>query len=225
LALGPGAPEVRLPLAARTRGVPAAAVSGLIGAAALAGEGNVPVRPVLDRIEQGLAKGIPPERIAAAAQQLAAHLAAAGPIIDRLEKQGLRTASARERSEALESAARARERSVPDDVLFRIGGQAGEQGRSMAQFDRALRSLTFLTASGMKVDAAERVTAGSIERNFTEKDYARLERSVSETLAKGGTMDDAARAAEREVSEQARGARERGIGGGREPGSRSGRGR
>jgi hypothetical protein len=209
----------------RERGAPAAAVRGLIDAAAVAGERNLPLRPVLDRIEQGLAKGVPPERIAAAAQQLAGHLAAAGPIVDSLEKQGLRTTSARERSDALEGVARARERSVPDDVIRRIGGQAGERGRTMAQFDRAVQSLAFLTASGMTVDAAERVTAESVERGFTEKDYARLERSVHETLAKGGTMNDAVSAAEREITENRRDTRERGPGGGRESGSRGGRGR
>jgi predicted nucleic acid-binding protein len=219
-------------LRGRERGASAAAVRDLADIAAQAREQGLPLRPVLDRIEQGLAKGVPPERITAASRQLIGHLTAAGPLVDSLAKGGLRTGSSRERAEVIESVARARERSVPDAVLLKTGERAGEHGRSMASFDRAVRSLTFFVGSGMPADAAERVIGESMERGFTEKDYARLERSVGETIRRGGTMDDAMRAAEREIREgrgsgegRSGGTQERGSGGGKDPGGRGGRGR
>jgi hypothetical protein len=219
-------------LRSRERGVPEATVRELVGTAAQALEQRLPVRPVLDRIEQGLAKGVPPERISAASRQLVGHLAAAGPLIDGLAKSGLRTASSREREDAIESVARARERSVPDDVLRKTGELAGKHGRSMAQYDRAVRSLAFFAGSGIPVDRAEPVVRECVQRGFMEQDYARLERNASETLRRGGTTDDVVRGAERDVRQgrssgdgRSGGMQDRGTGPGREMGGRGGKGR
>jgi hypothetical protein len=213
------------------RGAPAGTVRELIGIAALTAEQRLPVRPVLDRIEQGLAKGAPPERIAAASRQLHERLAAAGPLVGGLETRGLKAASSRERQEAIESVARALERSVPDAVLMRTGDTARQHGRSMAQFDRAVRSLTLVVGSGMPADRAARLIEETVERGFTERDYARFERTMSDALRRGHTPDDAVRAGEREIREgrgpgEDRGGRmhDRGSDSGRDAGGHGGRG-
>jgi hypothetical protein len=71
-----------------------------------------------------------------------------------------------------------------------------------------------------------------VELNFTEMDYARLERNASETLRRGGTTDDVVRGAERDLRQgrssgdgRSGGMQERGAGPGREMGGRGARGR
>ena len=84
----------------------------------------------------------------------------------------------------------------------------------------------------MHADAAERVVGACIDRGLTERDYARLERKVSDMVREGRSMDDIVRAADREVSRE-RGAGEgrdsgrqdRGTGGTRDAGGRGGRGK
>jgi hypothetical protein len=186
-------------LRSQERGSAAGTVRKLIGIAALTAEQRLPVRPVLDRIEQGLAKGAPPERIAAASLQLHEKLASAGPIVAGLETRGLTTVSAREREEAIESVARALERSVPDSVILNTGDTARERGRSMAQFDRAVRSLTLAVGSGIPADRAARLIQESLERGLTERDYTRFDRTMSEAFHRGDTVDEAVRAGEREI--------------------------
>ena len=65
-------------------GVESAKISGFLETAARVKEQNLPARLVLDRIEQGLSKGVPAERIAAVVQGLAGKLAAARPIVNTL---------------------------------------------------------------------------------------------------------------------------------------------
>jgi hypothetical protein len=211
-------------LRGQERGAAAGTVRELIGIAALTAEQRLPVRPVLDRIEQGLAKRAPLERIAAASLQLHEKLAVAGPIVVGLETRGLKTVSSREREEAVESVARALERSVPDTILMNTGDTAREHGQSMALFDRAVRSLTLIVGSGIPVDRAARLIQDGVERGFAERDYARFERTVSDVLRRGDTVDDAVRAAEREIR-QGRGSgdgrtQDRGFDGGRDAGGR-----
>jgi hypothetical protein len=194
-------------LRSRERGLPTAMTRELIGIAAQAGRQGAPTRPVLDRIEQGLAKGAPAERVAAASRRLVEKLAAAGPMVDVLAQRGLRSTDPREREYAVESVARALEQSVPERVLSETGVLAGERGRSMAQFDRAVRSLTFFVSAGMPADKASKVIAAAMERNFRERDYARLERDVNDMLRRGKRMNEVADAAEHQIRES-RGSRE-----------------
>ena len=211
------------------RGAPAATVRGLMGTATHTLERNLPVRPVLDRIEQGLAKGAPVELISAASLRLVENLAAAGPLVDRLAKDGLPSVSPGDRAYAVEAVARARERSIPDAVVLEMGAAVRTQSGSMALFDRTVRSLTFLASSGMPLDAASGVVNEAIDHRFTEKDYARLERRLSEMLRQGERMDDVLSAADREIRQgRESGGRNSGMrdrGSGMEPGGRGGKGR
>jgi hypothetical protein len=114
---------------------------------------------------------------------------------------------------------------------MRTGDTARQHGRSMAQFDRAVRSLTLVVGSGMPADRAARLIEETVERGFTERDYARFERTMSDALRRGHTPDDAVRAAEREIREgrgpgEDRGGRshDRGSDSGRDAGGHGGRG-
>ena len=214
------------------RGVDAGTLGSFLETAARTKQQGLPARPVLDRIEQGLSKGVPPERIDAAAGRLADGLAKAKPLVEELLKNGLSAGASGAKDAALESVARAGEQGLSAGTMQGLGEKVRSRGQSLEQFERAVRTLSFLSGSGMHADAAERVVGACIDRGLTERDYARLERKVSDMVREGRSMDDIVRAADREVSRE-RGAGEgrdsgrqdRGTGGTRDAGGRGGRGK
>lgn len=219
-------------LRGRERGLAPDRIGELIGTVAQAGEQGVPLRPVLDRIQQGLAKGVAAERIIAAARRLAECLAAAGPLVDDLAGRGLRASSPQDRGFAVETVARALERPVPGPMVTELGAIALRHGAKLAQFDRAVRSLTLLVGAGVPADAAGRMVGRAIGRDFTDRDYARVERRVTDLLDHGAPVEEIIGAADQEVRSELgprdsrdAGGRESGGAADREGGGRGGRGR
>jgi len=213
-------------------GVDAGTLGRFLETASRTKQQGLPARPVLDRIEQGLSKGVPPERIDAAAGRLADGLAKAKPLVEELLKNGLRAGASGAKDAALESVARAGEQGLSAGTMQGLGEKVRSRGQSLEQFERAVRTLSFLSGSGMHADAAERVVGACIDRGLTERDYARLERKVSDMVREGRSMDDIVRAADREVSRERgagegrdRGRQDRGTGGTRDAGGRGGRGK
>lgn len=214
------------------RGVGAAMLGRFLDTSAQVARQGLPVRPVLDRIEQGLSKGVPPERIDAAGKRLADGLAKAKPLVDGLLQNGLPHGTGGAKDAALESVARAGEQSLSAGMMQGLGETVRAQGQSLDQFERAVRTLSFLAGNGMPADAAERVVQAGIERGLTERDYARLERKVSDMVRQGRSMDEIVRAADRQAREgripgdsRGSGHQERTPGGDRDAGGRGGRGR
>jgi hypothetical protein len=213
------------------RGADAATLGSFLETAVRTRQRGLPVRPVLDRIEQGLSKGVPPERIDAASRRLADGLAKAKPLVDGLLQNGLPPGASGAKDAALESVARAGEQAISAATMQGLGEKVLAQGQSLDQFEQAVRTLSFLTGNGMPADAAERVVQAGIERGLTERDYGRLERKVGDMVRQGRSMDDIVSAAEREVREHRgnatdnRGMMDHGPGTGRDAGGRGGRGR
>jgi len=213
------------------RGADAATLGSFLETAVRTKQQGLPVRPVLDRIEQGLSKGVPPERIDAAAKRLADGLAKANPLVDSLLQNGLSPGISGTKDAALESVARAGEQAFSAATMQGLGERVRAQGQSLDQFELAVRTLSFLAGNGMPADAAERVVQTGIERGLTERDYGRLERKVGDMVRQGRSMDDIVSAAEREVREHRgnatdnRGMMDHGPGTGRDVGGRGGRGR
>ena len=214
------------------RGVGAPMLGRFLDTSAQVARQGLPVRPVLDRIEQGLSKGVPPERIDAAGKRLADGLAQAKPLVDGLVRNGLRVGTSGAREAALESVARAGEQSLSADTMHALGEKVRTQGQSLDQFERAVRTLSFFAGNGMPADAAERVVQAGIEHDFTERDYGRLERKVSDMVRQGRDMDEIVRAVDRQGREgrgpgesREGGKQDRGTGAGRDSGGRTGRGR
>lgn len=231
LALKAGVPAADLKIIisrSRKRGLAGPAVRELIGTAARAAREELPLQPVLDRMEQGLAKGVPAERITAATRQLVENLAIAGPLVDRLAGEGLRPRSPQERAYAVETVARALESSIPGDVVGETGKAAVRLRLTLSQLDRAVRSMTFFVRSGLPIDSAERIIRAAMQQGFREKEFSRLERNVGGMFRTGRSIDEIVHDAEREIGRgtardgsRSGGARERSPG--REAGSRGGR--
>ena len=215
------------------RGSSAAALGRFLETSADVARQGLPARPVLDRIEQGLSKGVPPERIDGAAKSLAGGLAQAKPLVDGLLKNGMSAGTGGAKDAALESVARAHERSISTAAMQGLGEAVRAEGQSLDQFERAVRTLSFLAGNGVPADRAERMVRECIDRNLSERGYARLERTVNDMVRQGRSMDDIVREADREVREgrgagegrDSGGKQDRGAGGGRDAGGRGGRGR
>jgi len=214
------------------RGVDAGTLGSFLETAARMKQQGLPARPVLDRIEQGLSKGVPPERIDAAAGRLADGLAKAKPLVEGLLQNGLRVGAGDAKDAALESVARAGEQGLSAGTMQGLGEKVRSRGQSLEQFEHSIRALSFLAGNGIPADAAERLVRGCIDRGFTERGYTRLERTVSDMVRQGRSMDDIVRAADREVKKERgsgeghdSGRQDRGSGGNRDAGGRGGRGK
>jgi hypothetical protein len=207
------------------KGVGAGTTRELIDTAVKAREKGLPVRPVLNRIEQGLSKGVPPDKIAAASRNLSEKLSAAQPIVGELIGRGLKSGSEKDGEYAVETVARALERSIPADTIARTGKQVKERRGSVGLFDKAVHTLTSLTENGMPLESASRLVRSAVDRGFTEKDLSKMERDVVEGLGKGKRMDDVVRSTESGISHERTGedrGSDRERGGSRESGPERG---
>jgi len=197
-------------------------------------EKGLPTGPVLNRIQQGLSKGIPPEKISASSRRLADKLSAAQPIVNDLVRGGVAAGSGRDREYAVETVARALERSIPEDAIARAGTQVKERKGSVVLFDKAVHTMTNLIENGMPADSASRLVNSAVGRGFSEKDLTKMEREVVEGLGKGKRMDDVVRSTESEIrhdgkgesrrDDRGRGSRDSGSDRGRDRDRDSGRG-
>jgi uncharacterized protein YoaH (UPF0181 family) len=162
-------------------------------------EQGLPMRPVLNRIEQGLSKGVPPERISAASERLAEKMAEAEPIVGGLVRGGVKAESGRDREYAIETVARALEKSVSKDAITGAGERVKERRGSVALFDKAVHTMTNLMDSGMSSGSASRIVHEAVKKGFSEKDLTRMERDVVEGLKRGKQMDDVIKSSESEL--------------------------
>lgn len=162
-------------------------------------EQGLPMRPVLNRIEQGLSKGVPPERISAASERLAEKMAEAEPIVSGLVRGGVKAESGRDREYAIETVARALEKSVSKDAITGAGERVKERRGSVALFDKAVHTMTNLMDSGMSSGSASRIVHEAVKKGFSEKDLTRMERDVVEGLKRGKQMDDVIKSSESEI--------------------------
>ncbi len=174
------------------QGADSKSISGFLETATRVKEQNLPARLVLDRIEQGLAKGVPTGRISGVAQRLAENLASARPIVDTVIRDGTKPAHPSGREEAIETVARALEKSIPEDAVMRTGTKVREQKGSLSLFDKAIDTMTYFVGNGMPVEKASRLLHTATERGYSEKDMEKMEKNMFDDLKKGRSMDDVA---------------------------------
>ncbi len=183
----------------RERRVDATTTKKLLDTAVKVREQGLPVRPVLNRIEQGLSKGVSPERISAASERLAEKMAEAEPIVSGLVRSGVKAESGRDREYAIETVARALEKSVSKEAIAGAGERVKERRGSVALFDKAVHTMTNLMDSGMASGSASRIVHEAVKKGFSEKDLTKMEREVVEGLEKGKRPDDAVKSMESEI--------------------------
>lgn len=164
-------------------------IAEFLDAAAQLRAQNLPIRLMLDRIEQGLSKGVPPERIAGVVWKLSGNLAAARPLVEKMERSGLSNGSGASEN-AVETVARALEKSVPENAIARTGEKIREQKGSMAQWSRAVDTMTTFVGNGMAADHASRLVQTAVDRGYSERDLEAMERYMVDELRKNKPVKD-----------------------------------
>jgi hypothetical protein len=172
------------------QGVESARISGFLETAAQVKGQNLPVRLVLDRIEQGLAKGVPAERISEVSKRLSENLAVAKPMMNRLESGTMKSTRGESPDDAIETVARALEKSIPVDAIMRTGEKVRERKESVALFSRAIDTMTTFVGSGMTADQASRLVHTAVDKGYSERDLASMERYLVNELRNGHRVND-----------------------------------
>lgn len=152
---------------------------------------GLPEGPILNRIHQGIAKGVPPDKVLMAAGQVKERLAAAADVVDKAGSQGLKSGNANERDRAIVAAAVALETGFPSDDIAKIGGLAARKKRALPQFARAVESMANLKEAGMPRDLAIQTARQFMILDYSEKGMARQEIEMFSLRRSGVSWQDA----------------------------------
>ena len=159
---------------------------------------GLPLGPVLDRIEQGLSKGVPPERIAAASERLAAKLAEARPLVDTLIRDGMTPKRSTEREEAIKSSARALEKSIPAEDLKGMGAAVRDRRGSLPLYTGAVDTATYFAGSGMPAATASRLVRNAVDKGYSTRDLDSMVKHIDAEMKRGTRAEEAAAKMDRE---------------------------
>lgn len=193
----PGEDVEIIVLRAVGRGTDPGAINRFLDAGISAKKEGLPVRPVLDRIEQGLSKGVPSDRIAAASERLAEKLATAQPIVDSLIRDGVNPGRSNNREDAIESTARALEKSMnPQDVEAMGAAVRGQRG-SLPLFTSAVDTATYFTGNGMTSKKASQLVRHAIEKGYSERDLDGMVKIMDDEMKQGASAADIEKKMER----------------------------
>jgi hypothetical protein len=213
------------------RNADAETINRFLDAGISAKQNNLPVVPVLDRIEQGLSKGVPPERIATASGQLVEKLTAAKPLVDAVIQGGVKSSGSVERDASIASAARALEKSIPAEDIKEMGSAVRAKGAGLPLFTSAVDIATYFTGRGMSSTTASQLVRHAVEKGYTQKELDGMVRQLDAEMRRGTKPEDAAAIMERGGMQGERGMDRQGMqsdhggGAGTGMGGRGGRGR
>ncbi len=174
------------------RGADAGAIKRFLDTGMSAKKEGLPVRPVLDRIEQGLSKGVPTERIVSASKRLAEKIATAQPLVDTLIRGGMTPRRGNEREAAIESAARGLEKSMDAHDIAAMGAAVRNNRGSLLLFSSAMDTATYFAASGMSPKTASRLVREAVQKGSTEHDLGAMVRRMDEEMKHGTSAEDVA---------------------------------
>ncbi len=172
------------------RGVSAVAIGRFLDAAIAAKKKGAPAGPVLDRIEQGLSKGVPADRIAAAAERLGEKLVIARPLVDGLVRSGLQAGRSADRDDAVAGTARALEQSVSEESLRAIGAAVRGSGGHMTLYANAANTAAYCAANGMKPPTVTRLVREAVSTSSSGRDLDAMVRRIHRELERGTTIDE-----------------------------------
>ena len=120
-------------------------------------------------------------------------LASARTIVSSLAQGGLKPGSGSGQDEAVETVARALEKSIPRSVILDAGSKVREQEGSLELFNEAVDTMTLLVGSGMPAEKASRLVASALDRSYPEREMKKIGATAGAGLQKGGNRDKTAK--------------------------------
>ncbi|MCL5022422.1 MAG: hypothetical protein M1497_03485 [Nitrospirae bacterium] len=206
------------------RGMESKTIEEFIAIPASARERNLPVRPVLDRVQQGLSKGVPPEKISAFSRRLVEKLAMAEKIVYRIEKSGIKADKRSYREEGTQTVARALERAIPEDTITKMGLKAARKRASFTTFNASINTMATFVEMGMPLERASKLIDKAIDKGYSEKEMLIMERGMAHEMKDGMKMEDIVNGMDSMMNNGTMGSWSKGMGGGPMQGSGFGMG-
>jgi hypothetical protein len=138
----------------------------------LAGEAQrkgLPARTVLNKILEGLVKGVTDDLVRTQAELNLKHLEAAAAIINSAILAGVKEEAPRERVRASEAAAMLLDIGIPQEEITALGRDAAEKKIRLPWFSRTMEAMANLIGGGMPPDLAVRTARILILDRYAEK--------------------------------------------------------
>ncbi len=180
------------------RGMDAGTINRFLDLGASAKKDGLPAGPVLDRIEQGLSKGVPAERIQAASERLRQKLAEARPVVDGLIRAGIKPRTGADRDAAIASSARALEKNMTSRDIENIGATVQGKKGSLGLLSGAVDAAAYFTGSGMSPKTASRLVTNAVGKGYSGRDLDSLVKRMDSEMKRGMKAEDFAAKMERE---------------------------
>jgi len=177
------------------RGVPGHDVARLLYVVAEASRQGLPAAPVLDKVKEGVAKRVPPERIASVASRIRVELATSRDLIRRAEQEGVRVEAAEARGPAVEAVADALGRGVPPtevEALARHVAHSGPHQATMSRLESGAQVTADLISMGVSPRAASETVATGLARGWSQRDLERLRERLAQELRRGESPEEGA---------------------------------
>lgn len=156
---------------------------------------ELPAGPVLDKVKEGLAKRVPPDRIASVASRLSGTLATSRDLVRRAERDGLRVAAAAERERAIEAVADALGRGVPPKAIEELSRQiagAPRERATMSRLEVGAQVTADLVAMRVSLRDAAETVGTALAQGFGVREVARLRERLAQELKRGSAPEEGA---------------------------------
>lgn len=180
-----------------TRRLSPSEIGGLMDLAKEGGQEGLPLRPLLNKIREGLAKGAPPPRIATLGKNIIDDLKASRDIVRHAEKLGLRPTRKGEQQRTIEALAEAKRRGVPIETLRDLPRKFREsrsgEGLSLSRVERAAETLVTLMDTGLSAPSASETVRLAISRGLSTDEIRRIERAIRRGRRGRGSAEEVAK--------------------------------
>ena len=183
------------------RGIQPAELVGLLDVVVQAKRQDLPVRPILDKVKEGLAKRVPPARIAGVASRLSGELATARDLIRRAEREGIRVETAGERQRAMEAVAEAFGKGVPLKEMEDLSRQVARsrEAATMSRLEAGAQATADLVSMGLSPRDASETVGAALSRGLSRRDIERLRERLGQEMKRGGSAEEGAKQLREEI--------------------------
>jgi len=177
------------------RGVQPAELARLLDVVAQAKRQDLPVGPVLDKVKEGLAKRIPPARIAGVASRLSGELATSRDLVRRAEREGVRVEAAGERERATEAVADALGKGVSVKEMEDLSRQVARsrEAATMSRLEVGAQATSDLVSMGLSPREASETVGAALSRGLSRRDIERLRERLGQELKRGESPEEGAK--------------------------------
>ena len=152
---------------------------------------NLPARPILDTIQQGLTKERTTGEIARAAQVMKTSLLRAGTLIDEALKKAGKEEAAHELRASAEAVGRVLRAGVASSDVSELSLMAFDNNVQLSQFTRSMESIAKLHEAGMPENLMALTARHFIVQNYSEREIARKEIEFFFLINKGVSWENA----------------------------------